>query len=452
MDYELLEKSTIGYRSDDSYDLANIVSFSAQKQGLVEVPDLLSHATQMESLDLAHNEIARVSRHSLCALGNLKTLNLMCNAIETIDDDAFENQRLVHTLGLRSNRLTQVPMSLGRMDSLVTLFLTDNFITSLPKSIGNLKKLRKLQCSFNALTSLPDELAQCGELEFVRFSASKLTAEGIPSGLFSRMLKLKWLGLADNPVCPTPTSLDLVLLPRLPLASFSFSDTPTLGAGASGEVKQVEWNGMEIAAKRYPPGWKSPDGRMEDELYAQTAYPPHENLTEPVALLLEDAAVRGLLMKRVAGSSLAGRPNALSLLRCVYAPGTAFSVAAVVKIAKGCLAALSHLHEHGICHGDFYAHNLIVDDVKNPSSVVVCDFGGAFSFSSVTDLSLRSSIVVTDIRAFGLLFGELTARCDSLSAAHPLVCLQQRIVNASLSDSFTCSSLLTLLADIEQTL
>lgn len=68
---------------------------------------------------------------------------------------------------------------------------------------------------------------------------------------------------------------------------------------------------------------------------------------------------------------------------------------------------MSYLHEKAICHGDLYAHNVLVDG--ETGAAVLCDFGASFFYpkSKQHDSSLLES---TEVRAFGLMARDMARR------------------------------------------
>lgn len=62
----------------------------------------------------------------------------------------------------------------------------------------------------------------------------------------------------------------------------------------------------------------------------------------------------------------------LLLLLPRWSPDTSFTPAALLSIASGVASALAYLHGHGVCHGDVYAHNVLVDGDAHATLV---DFG-----------------------------------------------------------------------------
>jgi serine/threonine protein kinase len=58
---------------------------------------------------------------------------------------------------------------------------------------------------------------------------------------------------------------------------------------------------------------------------------------------------------------------------CRWAEGTRFTVDQVLTIAGGIASALAYLHSLHICHGDVYAHNILLD--AETGHTTLCDFG-----------------------------------------------------------------------------
>ena len=104
--------------------------------------------------------------------------------------------------------------------------------------------------------------------------------------------------------------------------------------------------------------------------------------------------------------SLAGPPSLASCTRDVYAGDARFTSAQAHAIARGAGDALAHLHAQGLMHGDFYAHNLLVDDQAH---ALLGDFGAA-SFLPEHDAPRAEALKRIDRRALEVLVDELALR------------------------------------------
>lgn len=89
-------------------------------RGLVKVPDSVFSRTNIEVLDLSHNNLDGALQAEVRQLQNLRVLDLS------------------------DNNFTGVPAEVGQLSKLETLDLSNNPITGLPYEIGNLKNLKLL--------------------------------------------------------------------------------------------------------------------------------------------------------------------------------------------------------------------------------------------------------------------------------------------------------------------
>jgi hypothetical protein len=95
-----------------------------------------------------------------------------------------------------------------------------------------------------------------------------------------------------------------------------------------------------------------------------------------------------------------------------------------LRIARGAGLAAKHLHARGILHGDLYGHNLLWDG--ETGTTVLSDFGAA---SFLADGAQADMLQRLEVRAWGLLLGELLECCDVAPArATALARLQQDCV------------------------
>jgi serine/threonine protein kinase len=216
---------------------------------------------------------------------------------------------------------------------------------------------------------------------------------------------LRWVAFSSNPFLETiskqqlhhDTSLTIVediILDR--------DDWPILGQGAGGITRKVTWGNGLIAVKTYV-GELTSDGSPQDErrISVAAAASKHPCLIQ----LLGQTPTGGLMMEFLESyESLAGPPSMETCSRDVY---TAISelagTAMVATIVRGLLEVLVELHDKGICHGDFYAHNILIKPEE--TKVKLSDFGAAFFYDRTA--AYAHLVEQTELRAFGVLVEEL---------------------------------------------
>ena len=96
-------------------------------------------------------------------------------------------------------------------------------------------------------------------------------------------------------------------------------------------------------------------------------------------------------------------PTLETCSRDVYPTGFSLMLDKTLKILQGVADAAVHMHAHGIMHGDFYAHNIMIN---NDANAILGDFGGA-SYFEPTDTETRHALERLEVRAFGYLVEEL---------------------------------------------
>jgi predicted Ser/Thr protein kinase len=301
-------------------------------------------------------------------------------------------------IGIRNNKIkifeeNSLPLSTR------WLILTDNELESLPEFIGDLKLLQKFMLSGNKLGFLPNSISKCTNLELLRIAANNLTS--FPISLLS-LPKLSWLAYSGNPFCKKhPDS-------KIELQTVNWNELEIkelLGEGASGNIYKAIYNNIEVAIKIFK-GEMTSDGLPQEEMEINISMGVHENLIDVLAKVINHPENKDVLMLELIPFTFfnLGLPPSLeSCTRDVYAKDFKLSTKAVLKILKGMVSAAVHMHERGIMHGDFYAHNIMIDKDANS---ILGDFGGA-SYYEAEDFKLNNSLEKLEVRAFGCLIEEL---------------------------------------------
>ncbi|MFJ7311430.1 leucine-rich repeat-containing protein kinase family protein [Pseudomonas sp. NPDC098747] len=362
----------------------------------------------------------------------LEVLNLSGNALSSLPDDLHRLTRL-RVLFCSDNQFTALPACLGQCAALTMigfkanrianvpgtalppllrwLILTDNCIETLPSELGERPYLQKLMLAGNCLQSLPSSLSNCHRLELLRIAANQLTE--LPQWLLT-LPSLTWLAYAGNPLETEADAAALQATPQIDWSALRLEQQ--LGEGASGVISQAIWqradgSSMPVAVKLYK-GEMTSDGSPLHEMNACITAGLHANLIRIEGRIHgHPDGQQGLVMQLIDPSfaNLAGLPSLASCSRDVYAEDRRFSAQVALRIAMGVASAAEHLHQQGITHGDLYGHNILLND---QGDCLLGDFGAA-SFHATTDSLETQALQRIEVRAFGVLLGELLARIDS---------------------------------------
>ena len=351
---------------------------------------------------------------------SLEVLDLTDNNLSSLPDDFYRFKKLKR-LFLSNNQFNHVPKILAKLPNLSMigirnnqikifeenslplstrwLILTDNNIKILPSSIGDLTLLQKFMISGNKIRFLPDTISKCTNLELLRISANKLDA--FPTSLLS-LPKLSWLAYGGNPFCKkhpdSNNKLQTILWNELEIKEL-------LGQGASGDIYKAIYKEKAVAIKVFK-GEMTSDGLPQEEMDINISMGVHENLIDVLALVSQHPQGKDVLMLELIPSSytnLGLPPSFETCTRDVYPKDFILSTKSVLKILKAMTNAAVHMHERCIMHGDFYAHNILIDKNDN---CILGDFGGA-SYYEQEDVQIQKTLEQFEVRAFGCLIEDL---------------------------------------------
>jgi hypothetical protein len=370
--------------------------------GLAAVPpEVFALGDTLEVLDLGRGSLTDLPA-DLARLRRLKVLFCSGNPFPRLPPVLGDCPTLSQ-LGFRGCGIRDVPAeSLPR--DLRWLTLTDNRIEHLPDALGERPLLQKLMLAGNRIAALPDSLAAAENLELIRLACNRI--ETLPPWL-TRLPRLAWIAYAGNPAEPPTAPADA---PRVPWTELTVGDL--LGEGASGRVHRATWRGEAVALKLFK-GAMTSDGLPEREMEACLAAGMHPALTGALGRLdgHPDGA-QGLLLRLLPPHwrVLAGPPSLASCSRDIYAPDLRLDSDKALRIARAVAQAVAHLHGRGLLHGDVYAHNTLWD--SGTGAAVLSDFGAA---SALPDGEAGAALARIEVRALGLLLGELLDRCEAPS-------------------------------------
>lgn len=354
-------------------------------------------------------------------LPNLSILFCMKNNFEEVPEVIGQCPKL-EMVSFKSNQIREIhPEAL--QSQMRWLILTDNKITSIPSTIGRCSKLQKFMLSGNLIKKIPKEISRCHNLELIRLASNQLTEP--PMELLG-LPKLSWVAFSDNPFLSgvfqkQTTNGDEQF--HLKVFEDDSLDDPTLGAelgkGASGITRKYKTllSGLnnhkeEVAVKEYFSTITSDGNPQEERKVSMVASSLGcSSLVQVLGRTRNGSLIMELLKDYTV---FADPPNFESCSRDVYDGDMSarFSEKRALAMVDHLLYALMKLHEEGICHGDFYGHNILISD-DDEELLWLTDFGAAFFYDKHS--LYGKAIEVVERRAFGHLVSEISSLLNSSS-------------------------------------
>ena len=385
--------------------------------GLTEFPrEIFELADSLEILNLTGNALSRLP-DDLHRLTRLRVLFCSDNAFTELPASLGQCATL-SMIGFKANQISHVPAA-ALPPQLRWLILTDNRISQLPDELGRRPLLQKLMLAGNRLAQLPESLANCRSLELIRIAANRLPH--LPRWLLT-LPSLTWLAYAGNPVEMAADLASEDATPNIPWTDLELGDV--LGEGASGIIRQALYKpqALPVAVKLYK-GTITSDGSPLHEMQACIAAGLHPNLIKVRGRVVghpDDQAALVMDLIEPSYRNLAALPSLASCTRDVYTADTRFSLDVALRMARAIASVAAHLHRHGITHGDLYGHNILWNEA---GECLLGDFGAA-SFHATADTLETRALQRIEVRAFGVLLGELLERVDG-QVSDELLALQQ---------------------------
>jgi hypothetical protein len=375
--------------------------------GLTDFPDdIFGLASTLEVLDLSGNALTGLPP-DMGRFTKLEALFCSGNRFERLPP-SLGDCPVLSQVGFRATGMVELPAE-SLPPRLRWLTLTDNRLASVPGALGERPALQKLMLAGNRLDGLPPSLEGAQSLELLRLAANRFAA--LPPWL-TDLPNLAWLAWAGNPL---DRELRFEAAPTVSWADVQLEDL--LGEGASGQVHRALWRrnaeverAPEPVALKLFKGAMTSDGLPEREMAACLAAGAHPHLTGALGQLVDHPLkLQGLLMPLLPAHwrVLAGPPSRASCSRDVYDPALHLDIETALRIARGIGLAGAHLHGRGLLHGDLYGHNVLWDGVAGEA--VLSDFGAA-SFLPEQGAPAYQRL---EVRAWGLLLGELLDLCDA---------------------------------------
>ncbi|ESO94189.1 hypothetical protein LOTGIDRAFT_232448 [Lottia gigantea] len=170
----------------------------------------------------------------------LKLLDLSDNNIKTLPVDIGLLVGL-HSLYIQNNLLQTIPVSIGSLLSLTSLDLANNQINNIPESFWSLTGLRYLNFDTNGLTALSSSIGLLVNLQTLSLRSNKITH--IPESI-GCLLNLEVLNICDNILTVLPESLSgLINLCEVKANNCGLTSLPsTIGSCQSLKILQLNNN------------------------------------------------------------------------------------------------------------------------------------------------------------------------------------------------------------------
>ncbi|MFW9895436.1 MAG: leucine-rich repeat domain-containing protein, partial [Candidatus Thorarchaeota archaeon] len=175
-------------------DLSNIERYGSGINKLEDFLESIFSLRDLKKCDLRFNHLTKIPDN---INSTLEYLDLSYNKLTKLPD--LHNFRLIKTLNLKSNRLRELPNTIGNISTLEVLNLRNNVLSHLPESLKSLSSLRILDLHGNKYNDIIINLSESiTELELGWNNFRILPVKIKPLSL------IKKLGLGGNKLLELP--------------------------------------------------------------------------------------------------------------------------------------------------------------------------------------------------------------------------------------------------------
>ncbi|CAL5069820.1 unnamed protein product [Urochloa decumbens] len=204
-----------------SMPLGNITTLDLSNNNLQSIPEsIIARLLNVVVLDVRSNQLKSLP-NSIGCLSKLKVLNVSGNLIQELPA-TIEECRALEELNANFNQLTKLPDTLGfELHGLRRLSVNSNKIAYLPSSTSHMMALRSLDARLNCLRELPDGLENLGNLEALNVSQNFQYLRELPYGI-GLLVSLRELDVSYNAIAALPDSMGCLTK----LARFSAAGNP----------------------------------------------------------------------------------------------------------------------------------------------------------------------------------------------------------------------------------
>lgn len=173
-----------------------VVNLRLRDQELKEIPSAILSMKNLETLDLAGNQIKEITEENLWGLSKLRYINLSENQIQKIHPHAFLRCYDLVELDLGNNRINDVTF-LIKLKYLSTLYLNNNKIKNFDLPKLKMRYLKFFRADANLLTEIPSFLQHSTKLKLLNLYDNQI--ENLNLEQFS-INQLFYLNVGNNPL------------------------------------------------------------------------------------------------------------------------------------------------------------------------------------------------------------------------------------------------------------
>lgn len=201
--------------------LGNITTLDLSSNNLQSIPEsIIARLLNVVVLDVRSNQLTSLP-NSIGCLSKLKVLNVSGNLLHDLPA-TIEECRALEELNANFNQLTRLPDTLGfELHGLRRLSVNSNKLACLPSSTSHMTALRSLDARLNCLRALPDGLENLGSLEALNVSQNFQYLRELPYGI-GLLVSLRELDVSYNSIAALPDSMGCLTK----LARFSAAGNP----------------------------------------------------------------------------------------------------------------------------------------------------------------------------------------------------------------------------------
>ncbi|CAO2043618.1 unnamed protein product [Urochloa humidicola] len=266
--------------------LGNITTLDLSNNNLQSIPEsIIARLLNVVVLDVRSNQLKSLP-NSIGCLSKLKVLNVSGNLIQELPA-TVEECRALEELNANFNQLTRLPDTLGfELHGLRRLSVNSNKIAYLPSTTSHMTALRSLDARLNCLRELPDGLENLGNLEALNVSQNFQYLRELPYGI-GLLVSLRELDVSYNAIAALPDSMGcLTKLTRFSAAGNPLVCPPpdvveqgldTMRAyltdrmnGAGKERKKKRWVPKLVKYSTFSAGMMTP-GRTTNKVHGNAA-------------------------------------------------------------------------------------------------------------------------------------------------------------------------------------